>query len=388
MTSQPDFRVAVAVLVAIGCSGCSLLFTESANNEAKDAGAVADANLLVPDAGPCAWSAHRTLTLNNLGREQLDQFPVLVVLTPSSFDYGIARPDGADLRFTDSSGALLAHEIETFVVDGTSTVWVSVSQVDANSTTNISMYYGNAAATDVQDAAAVWQNGYVGVWHMADANVASGIKDSTSGAHHGVVGGGLSNIDQIPGQVGGSFNFNGTSEYIEIPAHPELSLTDITLEAWALVPGPGPMGNRAIIEHGPAFTASWYGMWTVTDGMDWQFRWNDGNDPDAAILFETPIELDTFRYIVGVHDATAQTATTYHNGAYDHMFSEVLARVSAPGPMRFASRLNDSEYFPGQLDELRISEVTRSADWIAAQYQSMTDGMITFGPEDSDGCPP
>ena len=33
----------------------------------------------------------------------------------------------------------------------------------------------------------------------------------------------------------------------------------------------------------------------------------------------------------------------------------------------------------GQLDEVRIADVARSADWVAAQYASMTDTFVSYG---------
>ncbi|MBA7673572.1 hypothetical protein ES703_81775 [subsurface metagenome] len=40
--------------------------------------------------------------------------------------------------------------------------------------------------------------------------------------------------------------------------------------------------------------------------------------------------------------------------------------------------------FEGTLDEVRISEIARSADYIEAEYLSMTDAFITYGPEESN----
>ncbi|NIM51397.1 MAG: DUF2341 domain-containing protein, partial [Gemmatimonadales bacterium] len=49
---------------------------------------------------------------------------------------------------------------------GTSWVWVKVPQIDGSSNTDyIWMYYG-ADASDGQNAADVWSQGYVSVWHL------------------------------------------------------------------------------------------------------------------------------------------------------------------------------------------------------------------------------
>ena len=40
-----------------------------------------------------------------------------------------------------------------------------------------------------------------------------------------------------------------------------------------------------------------------------------------------------------------------------------------------------SSHFDGKLDEIRLSSVARSEDWVAAQYASMTDSYVSFGSE-------
>ena len=41
------------------------------------------------------------------------------------------------------------------------------------------------------------------------------------------------------------------------------------------------------------------------------------------------------------------------------------------------------DYWLGALDEIRLSNVARSAAWFAAQQRSMTDAFLSFAPEQS-----
>ena len=76
------------------------------------------------------------------------------------------------LRRLDHS-TVLDYEIEKWDESGNSYVWVRVPQIDLSSSTDfIWMYYGNAGAANVQNAAAVWA-GYSVVHHL----------DETSGPH-------------------------------------------------------------------------------------------------------------------------------------------------------------------------------------------------------------
>ena len=41
-------------------------------------------------------------------------------------------------------------------------------------------------------------------------------------------------------------------------------------------------------------------------------------------------------------------------------------------------------HFRGYLDEMRMSNVLRSEDWMAAQYMSMTDVLLTYGAQEEN----
>ena len=113
--------------------------------------------------------------------ETLTDFPALVRLSSAieGFDYAEFRQaDGGDLRFFGSDGALLAHEVDTWDTNGVSTVWVKVPSL--NATTTITAKYGSDAPGTARAASEVWENGYVGVWHLGES--ASPLAASTPGA--------------------------------------------------------------------------------------------------------------------------------------------------------------------------------------------------------------
>ena len=112
----------------------------------------------------------------------LSNFPVLVTLSassPSGFRYAdCAKAEGADLRFSDSSGNALDSEVETWNdANGESFVWVKIPEL--TSSTLIRGYYGWAEAP-AADSSAVWSEGYVAVWHMDGASGETSQGDSTT----------------------------------------------------------------------------------------------------------------------------------------------------------------------------------------------------------------
>ena len=42
-----------------------------------------------------------------------------------------------------------------------------------------------------------------------------------------------------------------------------------------------------------------------------------------------------------------------------------------------------SNYYLGQIDEVRVSSTDRSAAWIAATYDSLWDNLLTYGSEET-----
>ena len=197
----------VRVVLTDGDGGTSAAVTKTivviATNDpvtpADDAYAVDEGQTLVSDPPGAdwwntAWTAPAADLRQRCARENLVDFPVLVQLDSSRIDYSLTQNDGADLRFVDRDGTLLPHEIETWNEAGTSYVWVKVPQIDGSSgTDHIWLYYGNAAAPDAQNVAAVWNSGYVAVYHLDDT-----LQDSTVNLNHGTNSGSLEHRDAWP----------------------------------------------------------------------------------------------------------------------------------------------------------------------------------------------
>lgn len=116
-----------------------------------------------------AWSHGARIAFPGYtGSETLTNFPMLVRLDAANvpgFSYGqLAFANGADLRFTDSSGVELNYEIETWNPAGTSLVWVKVPSLAKGG--SIIVYWGNPTAS-----ATVAPNALSGLamWLKADA---------------------------------------------------------------------------------------------------------------------------------------------------------------------------------------------------------------------------
>lgn len=116
---------------------------------------------VAPDGTWNASWAYRQVLSFNASSTTTDtyNFPARVHLTGANFNFTQAETNGEDIRFTDSNGVQLPHEIESWdSVGQDAVVWVRapvVRQAGAYSD-YVYMHWGNPVAPDGQDAQRVW----------------------------------------------------------------------------------------------------------------------------------------------------------------------------------------------------------------------------------------
>lgn len=306
------------------------------------------------------WTKRSTLRFSNgQSLEDLADFPVLVKLTPNRIDYSLTKENGEDLRFIDADGTELSYEIESWDPNGDSYLWVEVPQVDRLSNSDfIYMYYGNPDAPNVQNKAAVWEDDYVGVWHLAD------FLDSTAAAHNGT------NFGSTPveGMIGQGRQFNGVDQRVQIAHTPLLSYPDsssFTMSAW-VKPGEINSGWSGVVTKSRD-AWPWYGLW-INPENNWIF-----GGPGNMVGPETT---DDWRYITLIQNGLTNERQMYVDGV---LAAEGLAMGGTGiGDLWIGGANGASEYFQGDIDEVRIANTARTQAWINAQYQSMLDSFVNY----------
>ena len=320
------------------------------------------------------------------GSETLTDFPVLVKIaqgSPNGFSYtDCLKQEGGDLRFSDAEGNLLASEVDTWNPNGVSLVWVKVPSL--NATTKITAYYGWESAPAVASSN-VWANSYVGVWHMKENALplaeSSGISTPISYKQGNVV------LGYASGAIGAAVNCNGASSWFDVlRADDDDDLdgfTAFTLEMWTKqAEGTwSTSSNPGMIEKRPANN-------TETSGNSYYWYENKDKEGAAGALFYTG-DAGTLRYGTGntvkpEPDAWTHQAFVRTTGANRHYYSYVGGASTIEGtvanddPVTASSSYliiggsGKSAKFPGQIDEVRISRTSRSADWIKATSDCVT----------------
>jgi len=324
------------------------------------------------------WDYRKRLTFENGGQtEDLINFPVMVKLTPDNFTYAYCQADGDDIRFIDADDSTeLDYHFEQWTYNGTSWIWVEVPQIDGSSSTDYMwLYYGNSGAGNGQDEEGTYNGNYVGVWHLHDDFL-----DSTDFNNDGTNQGSIN----ITAKIADGQDFDGSNDYVEINSVTgNISTTNGTIEAWVkMSSGMVTDGiRRGIVEIG--HNTSTQDKIAVTKNTEDRVRVEYRESGTGYWAANCNLDVRTYavswKHVTGVWNATH--VLVYEDGALIGTanrsadinplnLNQAIIGADATGPV--------NEYFDGAIDEVRISDIARSYDWIKAQYLSMTDNFINY----------
>ena len=341
-------------------------------------------NLMVPDAVTVlgwwntSWTERVKLTVDNSAQsEALLDFTALVKLNSSRITYASAQPAGQDIRFIDSSRSGLNHEKEVWNASGDSSIWVMLPTISAGSDTGfIWMYYGNAGASDNQNPGATWDSDFGLVWHFDNATgVIGDVTDSIG--NHDVDS---YNVSVAPSGLGNGYEMNGTSSYVDPGAGNTYFNSLINARTVEIhFKANNFSGNPTLYDEG----GTGNGLYLGHDGTNLiASARNSNTEWSIPLLFS-----DTAGYhnLVQVFDGSSSELILYLDGIGNVVAANATigSHGDDPGVGR-TDGTGDSygntsgHFFNGIIDEMRISDTPRSADWIAAQHLSMNDYFITY----------
>jgi parallel beta-helix repeat protein len=350
------------------------LGTKSASATATNAnGSSSEIEWTVTVENAGTWSYYKDIIINHsMVYEDLVNFSVLVSITDSDLANS-SQADGDDIIFKTSDGVTQLDHEQDMPFNKTTGVylgWVRVPAVNGTVNTTIRMYYNNSEAVNSENAEGVWDSNYLIVQHLSETpdDSAGQIIDSTSNDNDGAtVNMGAAN--QVTGQIGGCFDFDGTNETVEFTdidgstAMPEITVSVIVnLDTKTNYDG---ISDKATAPN----TNPVYRMFLDESADElWRFKvWGDdaataGNiDSDAAAANDTWVYLDG-RYngseVCLFLDGVKQTITLAETGNLENVTNN--ARLG----------LGNTFYLDGQIDEYRVSKTGRSDGWIKTKVNN------------------
>ena len=290
-------------------------------------------------------------------------FPLLVRLHKDFFDFGQAKAAGEDIRFSTSTGTPLPYQIEEWdPAKGTASIWVRIPTIKGNARQEIKLYWGKADAMSESSGKAVFNesNGYVSVWHMNDA-----VKDEVGTLESKDVG-----TTATAGIMGQARHFAGKQGIFcgdKIPNYPSGAEAHST-EAWFRAERP----NATII-----------GWGNEGGGRGSKVRMQFRSPPHVHIDSDFSdvngeSSLPMSEWIHVIHTYSRGDGKIYINGKLDGSGSPLLA-IKNPARLWIGGWYNNYD-FVGDIDEVRISKVARSADWVRLQYENQKPLQTLAGP--------
>jgi len=283
-------------------------------------------------------------------------FPLLVRLDKGFFDFRQAKPNGEDIRFATGTGAPLAYQIDAWDASaGTAGIWVRIPAIKGNARQEIKVRWGKADAASESSPKAVFNesNGYLSVWHMNDpvqdevGTLES--KDTGTTSSSGIIGSSR-RLD-----VGKGINCGEKITAFPTGSSPHSS------EAWFKAEKP----NATVLAWG-----------------------NEAGQGKVMMQFFSPPHMKIECYFSGadvsggstlpmsqwihvVHAFKNGDSRVYVNGVLDGVSTSAGAPLAIKSPARmYIGGWYNNYRFVGDIDEVRISKVTRSADWVKLQYEN------------------
>ncbi len=344
-----------------------------------------------------AWKLSKRLYLNTTasGAEVADtvvNFPVLVRLNSGNFDFAGAKPDGSDIRFAKANGTPLPYEIEQFDASaGLAAIWVEVDTVYGNDSAQfMTMFWGNSNAASASNSAAVFDtsNGFQGVWHMQEPAGAMAL-DATLNHFDGTPSNPAPTV--APGMIGHAKQFDGADQSFDMVGTETSKLTfsefgAYTVSAW--VYADTLIDSTAHLIVGKGHRNYYLKLYSTAGDEHWEFtEFHDRSGWEVASY--APAVSKAWKYIVGVRNENSQylyldgqlVSTTNGYAVSDTLPRDTISDVSIGQYLNFVTESNQGfAFFDGTIDEVRISNTARSADWIKLCFsnQNAVDQLLIF----------
>lgn len=332
------------------------------------------------------WKYSRAISINTSAAgvtQTLRNFPMLVRLDSTNFDFSQAQSTGQDLRFANNSGASLPFEIESWdAVRKKATVWVKIDTIKVDSTTaNFSMYWGRTSTSTDFSSPKVFDalSGIVGLWHLNEGanQTIGGYKDA------------------------GPFGNNLTAEKINLDAQGTGIIN--TAKVFNGNPdGTGPLAGAIPQGLGgnAAFSISFWMKLEMTQtraivfdfgspGILQDFHFIIGSDTTAQIggmdinnssgstpatwqnTFKLTNYISAWTFVAITYNPQTGILTTYMNGQMLDQKTTPPLKIDTNGGFRIgkvlSSNLTDAPYY-GALDEFRFYNFPLTAERINLEY--------------------
>jgi hypothetical protein len=345
----------------------------------------ASAQATIPAPIPLTdWMYRKTITIDHTKiADDLTNFPVLIQINNDADLSVNTQDDFGDLLFTNASidwgtgysYQRLYHEIEEYnSSSGNATIWVNVTSLSSTTDTILFMYYGNSDCDNQQDPENVWPLSYKGVWHFS-GNVLDSTGENNDGINYGSV--------NKSGKIGVGRYFDG-DDYITSAYHCLGVTNDWTASCWFQSNSSSTMVYHYLLSTG-GYSAQGAAQLYHNAGDaayppidEIRSRLNDGNSAATVqIIYHNIISpKDEWHLVHLTWNASSHTMSLYLNGSLVQQTTNTNVDSDAVANALNIGRRFDGDvqrYHVGEIDEIRISNPVKTAEWISTEYNNQYD---------------
>ena len=307
--------------------------------------------------------------------------PGFVITT--NFTY-VVEIDNLNVNIYAHYSGNIGHTVDVDVYNFTSSLWYTIGQI-----------------TD--GVALAWFNNSVGLFanfvssglvqikinHTSAGNVnhdlfidyigingtsTSTLFDSTSNNNDGTLQPYADPPNSTSGKLNGALSFDGTNDRVDCGNDVSLNLTSsITIDLWVKISGHGGSVYQMLVSR----NYKSYELYLYQSGESYRVYgiFVLPNTTRFNTFTDYIIALNIWYHIVWEYP----TKKIYVNGSDVTAFNNNQTQVWQETNVFLGARTGNSLFLNGTLDEIRISNISRSASWIKTSYETQIDDLLDFG---------
>lgn len=313
----------------------------------------------------------------------LSDLPIVINIPSSNADFW-SNEDGAGgtVRFTASDGStLLKFQEESFDAIGED-AWfhVKIPTLSSSADTDIYVYYNTDTPSDGSDKENVWDSNFKAVYHLNQDQSEGAFDDATSNNANLVNNG---TTDRL-GQIDRARDCDGSNDYLDggdIAGFKFGTTGDFTVEA--IIEFDVMADVRIISNKRTSGDIDQWGLQSVPANNALEFVVFKSGYTFRAESTNGSIVTGTKYHVVGTRTSNGTTGTIYFDAIQEGTDSGTAKNVDLADNFNIGRDPQNLGYFNGMQDEVTISDVARSLDWIKARNQSRLGTWLSFSAEES-----
>jgi hypothetical protein len=332
-------------------------------------------------AGPVmgSYSSRRAVVIDHTKVANTDQvnFPLAfsgtyTFLKSVGNGGGVQNANGYDIAFFSDSGLTTALDCEqVYWSASTGQVEFHVRIPTLSHTTNTTIYigFGDSGVSTAQCASTgTWNSAYKLVWHLPNGSSLTANDSTANGNSSTLISGGVAASTFT---LDGAASWGSVNNSSYISSNFTMPTTNFTYSVWIQSSGSG-VYNRPV--GAGDYTGGTFGtsiVWNLSSNTSVVFR--QGSNTGVGDCTYVPSGGFTVpHYLVVTRDST-NGAVIYDNGVSVCTNSTYKSITTGGNHVWLGRDQNqNSNGYLGAIDEFRVSNTVRSADWIATEYNNQS----------------